>query len=182
VLVLGTLCLQPHVKALVFGELSRPVSLEKFIADVEAKQGIDEKSFWKFRERYAPGSFTFNSGVAFLGTQVIQKLPTAGEPLHTFTSAHLVSQDFVLVRDPSLEPVDQAKAFLASQASLPTSEASILFSNETNLMYTTTDNQTVIFFFRPIEELYTVDGLFDFTEDERELLKDRFWVNLTILE
>lgn len=182
VVVIGALWFQPHVKALVFGQQTRPVALDNFVQQVRTEQDIDEKAFWEFRERYTPGSFTFSSSVTFLGTQVIQQLPAANESLHTFTSEHLVSQDFVIPRDPGLEPVDQVKAFLASQISIPMSEESILFSNESNLIYQTDDGQTIIFFFRPIEELYTVDGLFDFTEDERELLKDRFWVSLTVIE
>lgn len=156
--------------------------LETFVQQVRAEQDIEEKSFWEFRERYAPGSFTFSSGVAFLGTQVIQELPAENKPLHTFTSPNMVSQDFVLPRNSSLEPVDQAKAFLTTQVSMPSTEEQILFTNESNLIFRTENDQTIIFFFRPIEELYAVDGLFDFTEDERELLKETFWVSLTTVE
>lgn len=182
VLLVGTVWLQPHVKALVFGQQTRPESLDHFIQQVQSEQGIDEKTFWEFRERYAPGSFTFAGSVAFLGTQVIQELPAGNEPLHTFTSPHMVSKDYVLLKDSNRELVDQAKAFLVGQTSLPASEEDILFSNESNLLYKNLDGKTVIFFFRPLEELYAVDGLFDFTDPERELLKDTYWLNLTILE
>jgi len=182
VVLVGTAWLQPHVKSLVLGQQTRPDNLDHFLQQVQAEQEIDEKTFWEFRELYAPGSFSFADSVAFLGTQAIQSHPTPSEPLHTFTSSHLVSKDFVLLKDPNRELVDQAKAFLVGQTSLPASEEDILFSNESNLIYTNLDDQTVIFFFRPVEELYAVDGLFDFTDPERELLKNSFWLNLTVLE
>lgn len=173
--------LQPHVRATVLGFWSRPQAAENFLRQVSSKEGINTKEFWEFREKYSPGSFSFDAGVEHLGTQVIQVLPAAGMPLHTFTAPHMVSKDFVVPLDPQLSRNEQARDLLSKQAPLPKQE-NILYSNETDLIYEIEDGKRILFFYRPIEELFQVDGLFDFTDAERALLQDTFWINITELK
>lgn len=183
VVLLALFFLHPHFRSLVLGPAMRDAQLDRFVHNTKTNQELSLRSFWQFREEYSPGSFTFDPGVVHLGTQVIRNLPETGQPLHTFTSRHSVSRDFVVQRDDSRPLSEQAEEFLASQTNIQADQeqTEVLYQDETSRIFRTANGNTILFFFRPIEDLMGVDGLFDYTRPERELLQNTFWVNITEL-
>lgn len=175
------LLLQPHAQSLLLGKWGREKRFEQFLSETQRESSIDSRKFWEFRERYSPGSFSFDSGVEHLGTQVIQQLPQAGDPLHTFRGPHLVSRDYVVTIKQDQDLSESFEQFLLEKTS-ESERVEKLYSTPSEHIYRTAENQWLIAFAKPLEDFIHTNGLFDFTDKERELLQDTFWVNVTLLE
>jgi hypothetical protein len=172
---------QPHLQAAILGSWGREQRFTQFLSRTQQGKNINPATFWEFRELYSPGNFTFDAGVEHLGTQVIQEIPESGTPLHTFRGPKIVSKDYLVSLDSSQEREEIFAEFLRQQGFVH-NVGNELYSTATERIFEVHDGKRVIAFAKPLDEIMKVDGLFDFTEAERERLENHFWINITVLE
>lgn len=161
--------LQPSVSAFIFPQ-RRAMMLHNFLNQVERKNGIDPQDFWQFREDYSPGNFSFNENVASVaGVLNLQKLTPPETVLLQFSSPLIESKD---------EVIDQ-KSWLGIWQTVTQNEKKVLFINQTTRIFYDSDDILHIVFVKPISDMEKANGFFDYTESERKLLADQYWLNET---
>lgn len=161
--------LQPHFASRFFPE-HRAMVLNNFLKSVQQKGGVDARDFWQFREEYSPGNFQFNHNFADVaGVLHLQKVASPSATLLEFRSASLFSKD---------EVAD--KPFVLNfWPSMTQNQKQVLFSNSSTQIFYDQSNVLRIIFIKPISEMKTANGFFDYTGQEEKILHDFSWINET---
>lgn len=137
------------------------------------------RDYWKFRERYSLGNFTFDPRVVTFGeTQIIYALPDPQTPLLYYTSSHLQSTDFIVKLSADASIPEETDTLL--QKPIKGAENwKELFNNDHAKILTDENGNYTIVFVRTIDEMKTTNGFFDFVKSEQELLVHSLWLNIT---
>ena len=165
------LTLQPKVAALLFPQL-RAKMRNNFLSQVQQQHDINPQLFWQFREFYSPGSFTFFPQYEDLAGGLVLKnsiAPITKVPILDFHSPFITSSDSLIFRE-NWQKYMNVKNISAHD---------VLFQNPTTLIYQAENNQLKIIFVKPIEEMQIANGFFDYTDQEKQLLQNRYWLDET---
>ena len=143
-----------------FHKRERIQSFENFLNTVKSNNTINPRNFWELREFYSPGYFTFNP--EFINTTSvlqIKNLPNYKNQILAFHSPKLTSQEYIL---------KNCQNTLAAQDEIIfSSPDSVIFKNGSNI---------VIKFIKPIDDMVKSNGLFDYTQQELDLLNGTCWL------
>jgi hypothetical protein len=154
--------LRNHFTREAFGEQARAVGV------------LDAQAYWEFRDRYSPGTIDPNFSYIRVG-QILElsSVPSKAEPLLRFDSKLISATDRVVERD-------ELEAILAeSEQAYLSAEPIALLTNSS--IYRLEDQSWYLIGYWPINDWYLSNGLFNFTQEERELLADKLWVTEAII-
>lgn len=163
---------QPSVRA-SWDSNYRKNLLVDFITDVKSSGKINPQKYWYFRERYSPGSFTFNkNAIDLLQTfRIIDLDVDKRTDLLFYDSRYLDSTDSVL-------PASQSAEFKTQVIAQNQSE--VILESDNFVLHKPNDKTVELVFILPIEEMKRANGFFDYLESENQLLEDKVWFNKTI--
>jgi hypothetical protein len=151
-------------------QLQRQTSLNSFLQQVMDKQTLDVQDYWRFREFYSPGYFTFNPDT--VGVSSTLKIKQVAAP----------TSDLLYFHSPMLTSTDE----LISTVHLPfpndITQPQIIFQDPTTVIYRKNEKEIDIVFIRPVNEMMRANGFFDYTVPEREQLRGFYWLNTTTIK
>lgn len=127
----------------------RQYRLAQFIKNTIKNKHISPQEFWQLREFYSPGVITFK------------------KPDLLFKSARIYSHETILgknVKLSSLVPKNKRN--------------NVIYENENELI-STQDDLTTIYFIKPITEMATANGFFDYRDKDKKLLENKNWYVVT---
>lgn len=167
------LFLQPKVSALL-SQSKREKMLKNFITNVQTSQGVHGQDYWEFREFYSPGNFIFDRN----GIKKIN-IPPDTLPFLSFDQF----QPYLYFSSPYLSSVDSLidEKDLQKLISPTMPEGStILFKSNTALLFQKI-NITYLLFVLPYEEMKKTNGFFNYDGQDKTLLRNKNWYNVTII-
>lgn len=141
----------PKIAVRIF-PIKKTALWKSFVAKTIADKKIDPKAFWEFREFYCPGYFRFNRNAS-------------SSPFLEYNCDALKSSDSFTLQN-TIAP------FLQEQPQ------DIIFQNDSSIIFQK-QNTAFIIFILPVEEMEKANGFFDYKEKDKELVKGKFWVNIT---
>lgn len=137
---------------------------------------FDLRKFWQFRDLYSFGSIKLNPEfVEYNESQSIEKLSSPSAVLLTYDSPSIFSEDRLIHRDFSIsetEQIDQAILELVNDTFIK----EIIFQDKRTLIFNSHED-LIIIFARDIDEMKSVNGLFEYSGNERKILENKFWLS-----
>lgn len=146
--------------------------LTTFIANLQTRGDIDAQEFWQFREFYAPGSFTYPAQTADLAAGLILKNAprcTFKTPILYYYSDNMVSQESIVNKH-------EWQKYLAEDLN---PDDTVIFKNETTLLYKT-DGTYHLIFAKPGTEMMQANGFYSYTEPETAQLRHSYWISESV--
>ena len=172
------LFLTPKVSARLFSFVSDS-RLNTYLQETHLSEKIDARKYWEFREFYSPGSFHF-SKTGLPHQTVSGVLNKAGLSL----SSDFKLSPFLVFTSPKLESVD----FLSERSTLEhivpelkQNDGSIILKTTNEIMYHKDSSTIVMVFLKSPNEMRTANGFFDYRIADKELTKDKYWFNVTVI-
>lgn len=179
VIILCFLFFVPKVASALF-PFKRQMLLHNFMGVVQKEKTVDPQTFWEFREFYSPGYYTVNkTGLSQNQIQIAEKsigIFLTKQPntniFLSFTSPHLHSME-ALVTTSSLgnvvndQTIEKAKVLLAG-------------NNET--VFTDAKGDTYILFLKPVSDMQTANGYFDYKDVDKNIVQGKYWLDITKLD
>lgn len=171
--ILGYVFLQPTVLS-VWNPLYRTKLLSQFLSQIQNTHTVDPQRFWLFRERYSPGTMRVNTeAVSMLQTyRITQTHPSGTTELMKYESLLLASSE---------QLTTQANTLTQFRQKLPPN-AQILDESSTHIVAELPEKKVVLAFQKPISEMKTANGFFDYLPEEDELLSGTEWFTVTYIQ
>lgn len=175
IVVASFLTLVPKVSSTLFPQ-KRIMVWNEFLGNTQKKGLIDPQEYWRFREFYSPGYFEFSKNGLPLTqdsldsneTDLVRQLYPDNLVFLKFNSSYLSSFD-VLTEENELDKI----------VSIDLRDAKILFQAKNQIIFE--ENNTVkIMFLKSIDEMKKANGYFDYGERDIELIRGKYWLNITI--
>lgn len=149
----------------------RQAVFEEFKSQLISDNAVSYEEYWKFRERFSPGSFAVNyHRVNFFQTFRIVSVDGELSNLLYYTSPHLLSVDSVT-----------SDASALTDVVTRTCPCKSTIETESFVLLELSDTTYVLAFIAPISEMQKVNGMFDYLPEERTLLEGNNWLNITEL-
>jgi len=175
-LFISYLLLSPHI-ASYLNPLYRKTLWNNFRNKLLVHKEVLPTEFWQFRDFYYPGTIEVNTfGLNKNKVNTILRLFPLNfinkqdiYPFLIYSSNKITSVEY-LVRSDTLSELmqidKQSKTFLNSQ----------------HIFFIETDKKAYLYFVKPVSDLLTANGYFDYKKRDKELLKDKYWLVLTIID
>lgn len=171
--------LSPKLSSELF-PFKRQAIFDDFIKNTRINNRIDPQTYWKFREFYSPGYFTFSrTGISnSLAKQTNEKIAIK----YNEKNISLTFLDFSSSRLNSLD-------MLTSQTDLSSiidlkqiSKTDIIFRNKNFAIYKTGPKNVKIVFLLSNAEMKKANGFFDYQDKDKKITEEKNWFNVTSLE
>lgn len=153
-------------------------SLTAFVQHINDEQKFDLAAYWKFREFYSPGSFSFNPEIV------------DAQQTFRFTALPHYDNDFLYYHSPDMYSVDTItssssgdweRGRIAKIKASVQNQNDIVFSDDTTLLYYKSPQTLELYLIRPTPFLYRVNGFFDYTDEEKRLLQYKQWQHYAVI-
>ncbi len=170
IIIILFLLFVPKIASSLF-PFKRQMLWNNFLIQVQKDKKIDPQKYWEFREFYSPGFFTDNKTAT--SDQVTKALNTYGvSPSNNFST-------LLTFHAPLSESIDTltTETALKNLVKIP-SASSILFQNDTSLMYKSDDHHVIITFLLPLSEMKKANGFFDYGEKDKKLVEGKNWFSI----
>ena len=169
--------LSPKISSLLF-PFKRQAILNDFISKTKMAGRIDAKDYWKFREFYSPGSFTFaKDGIAKSLSE------NATRQIGINYNSKLIDSTFLFFSSDRLDSLDM----LTKQEDLnkiidleQIPKKNIIFRNKNCLIYKVNTNTVRIAFLLNMNDMQKVNGISDYLDSQSSKGED--WFNVTSLK
>lgn len=142
--------LQPKALPFLFGIRNRSM-LDSFITHTVKTKKVDVQEFWKMREFYCPGSFTYDK---------------TRNPFLIYDCKWLHSEDY-LSTETRINSTDIKKT-------------NIVLQTETTLIYKDSNKIHIKFLASP-ENMKKAVGVFDYAEKDKKLVENKNWIDITTI-
>jgi hypothetical protein len=167
--------LSPKISSLLL-PVKRQMVLNSFLKEVETKKNLDGYDYWKFREFYSPGYFSFSkTGIS----EILLKSLTSklGMVCNSSTvSAYLVfSSESLNSLDMLTKQTDLKK--IINTRIIP--KTNIILSAKNVIIYKTDPKVIKIAFLLDGSKMPEVSGFSDYID--KDLVKGKNWLNITSL-
>lgn len=175
IIILSFILLSPKISAELFS-FKRQVILNEFIAKTKAN-GIDPREYWKFREFYSPGYFTFSrTGIESA------KLTETQKEIGVKYNGKNIDLTFLVFTSPKVKSLDMLTkemdlSKIIDQKKLP--QSNIVFINKTGIIYRDGPNILKSVFLFSNSEMKKANGFFDYSERDKMLTAGENWFNVT---
>lgn len=153
VLIIGLyLILAPKISLILF-DRKNDTFLNKFIQTTVKEKQIDVQAFWKMREFYCPGAFTYDK---------------TKNPFLIYSCKWLTSKEF-LVESSTLQ-------------NLPKLNKKMVILQTNQILLYKDKNKLFINFVVSEEEMEKAVGVFDYRGKDKNLVKNKFWLDTTVID
>jgi len=170
---------QPKLSAQLF-TFKRQALWSEFQQNVKSSKAIDGPTFWKFREFYYPGYFTFEV-LSFDTARInpaLEKLSIEFLPKSNPYVFLMYSSD----KFNSLEALVDTKDLPRTLKDGYTSKGEILVNDSSNSMYVSGKKARIIFM-KPALEMVKANGYYDYRDpDDRRIIQGKYWVSISEVE
>jgi hypothetical protein len=162
-----------------FLSFQRQNKLNQLIKTIKEKQTVPEQEYWKFREFYSLGHFTFREHGFSVGDNqsIIKKIavpipqPSRMTSFLFYESPHFMSLDSIVDTSTLSKLIDPANIH---------AQEIVIDTPNTKIYYT--DQQTVkIIFIKPISAMKNANGFLDYSKINPTILEGKYWVNISSL-
>lgn len=180
-LLIGVVCIslfifQSHLATQIF-PFKRELLLKNFLTKVLAEKKVDAQAYWEFREFYSPGSFDYSTkGLnknILDGTTRNNHLLVSKKDIDriflNFKSSQIISFD-MLTTSATLSAIVRPDTLLDKE---------ILLQNRDTIIYREKAGNILILFLKSRDEMKTANGFFDYRDIDKDLVKNKNWVNIT---
>lgn len=176
-LIFSFFLFQPKLSSKLF-PIKRIYMWKVFINKVNSDKKIDPQEYWKFREFYSPGYFLFkreglNKQLVTDNIRLIySNLNTTYiyRPFLKYNSPLLSSLDMLVNSNKITDFINFHK--------IPGRK--ILYKDGHSIIYALGDSNIKIIFLLPLAQMQKVVGLFDYRDQDKELVKKNYsWLNIT---
>jgi len=171
--------LSPKISSQIF-PFKRQAILNEFIAITKQKGFIDPQEYWKFREFYSPGYFTFSK-------DGIEKtlISEAREKIGIKYNEENIDLTFSTFSSPLTESLDMLTtqtdlSMIFNQNKL--SKENIIFMNKNSLIYEETPKIIKIVFLLSNSDIKKANGFFYYTDQDKKLVGNKNWFDITIIK
>lgn len=172
IIIVSFLLFVPKVSSRLF-PIKQQILWERFRNETLTK-GFNPQTYWEFREFYSPGYFIYNKTASI--NEITQSLktyqinsPASFLTLLTFHSPRLSSID-TLTTHSKLDDILENS---------PLMQAVTIYRTENARIFLETKKVIVITFILPVSEMQKANGFFDYRDEDKELVKNKFWFNVT---
>lgn len=150
---------------------SRKHAYSQLLTELEGNKSLDSSFFWQWREFYSPGAIHLNPDyVSFGDTQEIIAVASPSAVLFEYQSPLVYTKESVVHE--SL--IKKHGGYFDRVAA---ANKRILFLEDTRIIYFEENGELIVQFAEPISQMQKTVGLFNFTDSEKNLLKDFYWVS-----
>lgn len=170
--------LSPKISAQLF-TFKRQVTLNEFINNSKAN-GINPQEYWKFREFYSPGYFTFSRD----GIEE-SLLKTTKEKIGIKFNEKNIDLTFLIFSSPQVDSLDM----LTKQTDLNSIvtemhllQENIIFINKDTLIYKEDPKTIKIVFLLNNAEMKKANGFFKYEENDKKITGEKNWLNITSIK
>lgn len=179
IILLCFLFFVPKVASTLF-PFKREMVLHDFMNTVQQQKTVKPQKFWEFREFYSPGYFTVNkTGLSKSQVQtaenavgiVLTQKPNADVFL-AFTSPHLSSLEALVATNALGDLVNVQKI----------QKEKVILSTNNEAVFTDTKGNTYIVFLKPVSDMQTANGFFDYKDADKNLVAGKYWLDITKLD
>lgn len=178
VIVLSFSLLSPKISAQLF-TFKRQSTLNEFINNSKAN-GINSQEYWKFREFYSPGYFTFSRG----GIEKKLLELTRGKIGIKYNEKN-IDLTFLVFSSPEVNSLDMLTKqtnlnSIVTGQQLP--KENIIYMNKNSLIYKENPKTIKMVFLLSNAEMKKANGFFDYTEKDKKITEGENWFNITSIK
>lgn len=167
--------LSPKISAKLF-TYKRQATLSEFINSSKTN-GINPQEYWKFREFYSPGHFTYSKEGIGENLLNLTKIKTGIKyneknidlAFLVFSSPHVNSLD-MLTKQTSLNSI-------VTEKQLPKED--IIFMDKNSLIYRENPKTIKIIFLLKNAQMKKANGFFKYTEADKQVTEGENWFNIS---
>lgn len=171
--IIGFLFFQPNIRSAFFANSSEVKKLEENILN---RKYVDEQLFWQTREFYSPGVLTFNK--EGLENNTVQELLDKGgvniNPLSYYHS-------FLRYKSDKWESVEFLVKSNQLNKIMAVPNGHILLNDKNIILDQIDEKKHLLIFLKPVVEMEKANGYFDYKQWDKELLKDKYWLTISII-
>lgn len=149
----------------------REYKWHQFFNDANSRNYVEAAGYWELRDRVSIGSIELNMRVNQVREILeIAKVPEYPEAWLTYKSNRVMARDFLVKPARLNEIIGDLKA----QSQTGPATAAL----ENGLIFQTDQKTWTLMAWWPAATLYQVNGLFNFYQEEKELIGDRVWLTV----
>lgn len=153
----------------------RKAMWNNFISQTIEDKKINSRSFWKFREFYYPGNIIFkNKGLLRkeIDKKLIKSFSISLQKDKYFYPFMIFQSDKII----SIEALVKVKKINEILINSTLVNNKIIFQDSSTLIYDSINNNTIVIFIKPVKDMVKTNGYFDYKKNDKELLKDKYWL------
>lgn len=178
VIILSFCLLSPKISAQLF-TFKRQATLNEFINNSKAN-GINSQEYWKFREFYSPGYFTFSRD----GIEGNLLKLTKGKVGIKYNEKN-IDLTFLVFSSPQVNSLDMLTKqtdlnSIVTEQQLPKED--IIFMNQNSLIYKEGPKTIKVVFLLSNTEMKKANGFFKYTENDKKITEGENWFNITSIK
>lgn len=146
-----------------------------FLNQTLENKKINSRSFWEFREFYYPGNIIFESK-GLLREEIDKKLRknfSFSLQKDKYFYPFMIFQSDKITSIETLVKVKKINEILVNSTNV---YYKMIFQDDSTLIYSSTNNNIIVIFIKPIEDMIKTNGYFDYKKNDKELLKDKYWL------
>lgn len=179
-----TLILQPRMQ-LSISPKERERRIVSFVSHIRSARSVNLKEFWQLRDEYGYNLFFLSPDhITYRETQELIA-PVLKMPLSTsfeFANMHgerLESHDYLFSWWPWQQEPQNFKAILDRISKDSVGSNKLIFQDEDTRVFLQDNNHLTVAFVAPLEQIATVYGLFDWTDQKQRSFKNYYFANTT---
>ncbi len=179
-----SLFLQSRVQTSVFPWI-REQRLLQLVQHNRASRSVDPKEFWQLRDEFGSGTFVLQPDhTIYRETQEIVVSPMVGPQnlivdLASYSGKLVSGKDYLVAWWPTEQEPQNFSGILdvIAEANVPADRK--VFEDEDTRAYMKDDNHLVVAFVKPLSEMATAHGLYDWTTEKLRALKGYHFATVT---
>jgi hypothetical protein len=153
----------------------RAAILNQFIDSTRQNKFLDSQEYWKFREFYSPGYYTFDRNgiekgitLKFLNSINMTLNDKSANVFLKFTSPKLLSLDILTTRRTLSNAITENE-----------SDKNIIYKDPTTKIFREAPNTIVMLFLKTASDMKKANGFFDYQNEDKNITDGKYWLNIT---
>lgn len=156
-----------------------------FYTNLASSNVIDSKKFWEFREFYSPGVFVFDrKGLAKKEiSNAIQHMDIPQAVINAVINNDLSFLSYNSTRIVSIDALTQSNSIddFLELHNYNYNSVDVVSHGTNYLLLKLEPKKFLLFFVVSESEMEKANGYFDYTEKDRQLVKDKHWLDISLI-
>ncbi|MBU2632446.1 hypothetical protein KKG52_01905 [Patescibacteria group bacterium] len=179
IIIISFFILSPKISTQLFS-LKRQIMLNKFISNSRVN-GINPQEYWKFREFYSPGYFTFSRNEINVNLLNITQKKVGIE-----YDIDKINLSFLVFSSPLVNSIDSLTEQTDLNSIINLEELSnakdIILKNKNSIIYKENSKTIKVIFLLKNEEMKKANGFFEYTDSDIKITDGKNWFNATSIK